>query len=1131
MAKRERTALLSVFLAWLALSPRGRTTSLSFCAEVTEQAALPEELVPSAPLAEEAYKPKELDVFARQAILKALERPGPTIAAVDPSYIIGPRDTIVINLWGAKTQTFAPVVDENGFVSFVMTDPAGSFEIRFPVNGIPFRDLKERVTRELAKFTNAIDPAHPESSAILVDVTLGEIRGINIAVLGEVNEPAQRAMKTTITTVLNALAAAGGITPKGSLRELQIRHPDGGAANLDLYDLLLTDKATSPTASAVFSYLRDGDALIVPPVRRSATLSGQVKRPATYELKSGETLAHLVEIAGGLEPSADSEKISILRTKDTPEARYLSVSLLKEPDLGLLDGDQIQVNPKPKTRRLNTVEIKGEGVRQPGVYEFREGMTILDLIKLAGGLHEDALADSAAFVRTNKDFSLSFSTVNLVSILNDPETQDFQLSPLDKLIVYSKFYQQGGEKFVTIEGHVKEPGRVPLSAQMTLYDLIFMTGGFGDKDLLKETYLERGDIVRQEAGGPVNISFHLDRLLQNDPAENYLLQSEDAVKIYSVAEIEGEKKLRIEGHVKRPSTYQLKKDMRLSDLLFLSGGFEDEDFLKETYLERGDIIRKEFGLETTMPFNLGTLLQGDQAENHLLQREDTIRIYSLKDVEGEKTVSISGHVKQPGAYPLQSGMRVSDLLFLGGGFQDADFLAHTYLDRADIVRLDPITREAKIIAVNIRKILAGDTGENAALQRMDRLHVYSSREFSDTVTVTIEGEVRSPGEYALIGNMILADLISLANGLTDKADPDRIEIARFPEPGKSDAASAQRAVLSIREAGAFPLQPGDKVVVRRKAELRDKGSVTVTGEVAYPGAYVLLSHTETLSDVIARAGGFVQGAAPDAARLVRKEAGPVSIDLVKALKEKRGPYDLVLLDGDEIAIPKENWMVEVKGQVLFPRAAQFVKGASVSDYLERVGGTTKQAKRSATVIIYPNGAVRKAWRGFWPFRFSRKVKPGSVILAPDRFGYQALGEEEKEQELIPEAPATQPTSKETTIPQEKLEWQGREQTSANEAAPMPTLKAQAEAQAQPAVQGAPMAATELETQTLGRAKEQSPPNDLTRAPQATAHAERPAQAPAEARPQGPIRLPLPEPQGSQDNRAAAETTGAANAAQ
>ena len=873
--------------------------------------------------------------YGEAEIRRALQYQVSRSAAVNPYYILGPDDEIIINLWGKQNQTFSAVVDNDGFVTLRMDIPRrgapadrSPSEVRFSVNGLYFKDLKMRVVRELARLSSDIDPQRPESSPILVDVNLGRIRGITITVWGEVQKQGQWTLNTTISSVFNALAAAGGPTPNASLREIVVRRPGNTIDHVDLQQFDLYEMLTRGRFDEALFHLKDGDIVIVPRKRGLTEIKGEVKWPGQYEVKTSETLQSLIMIAGGLTPRADPHKIGVLRGQNPENERFVAVDYTSNPDFIVADGDEIEILAQPLARRLNLVEIKGDGVRQPGKFAYRKGMTFGDLIAQAGGLYDDAVLDNAVLVRTLEDYSLSFSTVNLKQILEGKSEGDtLHLAPMDKLFVYSKYFKQGGDKFVRIEGHVKEPGEFPLASNMTLSDLIFMAGGFGDPD-----------------------------------------------------------------------------------------------FVKQVYLERGDIVRRASGQEVLIPFHLGRLLGGDKGENHALESGDVVRIYSVKEIEGQKQVTVSGHVKYPGAYRLTQNMRLRDLLFEGGGFDDSDFLKATYLDRADLIRVDARSHARTILPVDLRRVLEGDPAANLALESLDELIVYAFDQFRDQRAVTISGEVRNPNEFPLTENMTLADLLSLANGLTDMADAGNIEIARFPPPDAMTARAAQLITVSLGETdpAAVRLQDRDRVVVRRRAELTSKSTVTVSGWVVRPGPYVLVNRSETLSDVIQRADGFVRGAAPEAAYLLRRApaGGPradedktgtgaddedntgagadearaeskarVAIDLPRALDDPHGPYDVPLLDGDEVCVPERNWIVEVRGEALAPGLLQFIEGDRAPDYVARAGGYTINADKRRVVVIYPNGEARKARRGWF---FSREIKPGSVIVVPGKDGKYPL---------------------------------------------------------------------------------------------------------------------------------------------
>ena len=228
--------------------------------------------------------------------------------------------------------------------------------------------------------------------------------------------------------------------------------------------------------------------------------------------------------------------------------------------------------------------------------------------------------------------------------------------------------------YVSINGHVKRPGRFLLQENMTLYDLIFKAGGFVDEEFKKRTYLERAELVRVNEDNDEKeiISFNLGLLLNKKGLSDTILRINDAVRIYSVPEIEGDTRyVSISGHVKRPGSYELyEENMNIHDLLFKAGGFDDPQFKASTFLGRADLIRfdKERITQTIIPFNLGRVLV-DKTDKHnfKLLSGDELRVYAEETFNSVRSVSINGVVRNPGTYSLKTGMTIKDLILEAGG--------------------------------------------------------------------------------------------------------------------------------------------------------------------------------------------------------------------------------------------------------------------------------------------------------------------------------------------------------------------------------------------------------------------------------------------------------------------------------
>ncbi len=421
----------------------------------------------------------------------------------------------------------------------------------------------------------------------------------------------------------------------------------------------------------------------------------------------------------------------------------------------LQDGDRIQVFSVLNLRQ-NVVNIRGAVTRQ-GSYDLGESLSLGELIKKADGLLGDAYLDRVDVVRIKPDFTEELIKLDLEQALAGSPDHDIKLQGMDRVRVYG-MTEMVPKTYVAITGHVKRSGRFPLQENMTLYDLIFKAGGFVDEEYKKRTYLKRAELVRVNEDNDEKeiIPFNLGLVLDKQGMANSVLRTDDAVRIYSVLEIEGDTRyVSISGHVKRPGQYELfEGNMTLYDLIFKAGGFVDEEYKKRTYLKRAELVRvnEDNDEKEIIPFNLGLVLDKQGMANSVLRTDDAVRIYSVLEIEGDtRYVSISGHVKRPGQYELFGrNMRIHDLLFKAGGFDDPQFKASIFLDRADLIRYNENRITQTIIPFHLGEVLADkDSEQNFKLQSGDEIRVYSQTVFNTVRSVFIEGVVRNPGTYSL----------------------------------------------------------------------------------------------------------------------------------------------------------------------------------------------------------------------------------------------------------------------------------------------------------------------------------------------------------------------------------------------
>ena len=343
-------------------------------------------------------------------------------------------------------------------------------------------------------------------------------------------------------------------------------------------------------------------------------------------------------------------------------------------------------------QRGKTIHVDGE-INRPGIYELKSSETLEDLLLIAGGVKATAYLKRAMLDRivpfedrASEGMDRMFIDVNLDSILNTEE--DFYMKDGDKLHIFSVMEMR--QNAVKLEGAVSRPGVYTLEEGLTLKDLILKADS-----LLGDAYLERVDVVRLRSDFTEElIKLDLKKVLLEDKESNILLQGSDNVRVYGMTEMVPNKYVAINGHVKKPGRYLLKKNMTLYDLIFFAGGFVDEEFKKLTYLERAELIRiaKDSDEKEIIPFNLEALLSKKEFSSMPLKANDKVIVYSLNDIIGGSSfVTISGRVKRPGRYELfEENMTIKDLLFKAGGFNDPEFRAEVFFKRADLYRFEKI---------------------------------------------------------------------------------------------------------------------------------------------------------------------------------------------------------------------------------------------------------------------------------------------------------------------------------------------------------------------------------------------------------------------------------------------------------
>lgn len=578
---------------------------------------------------------------------------------VDPDYPIGPGDELVITLWGDAQLALTTVVNREGAVSL---PDVGTI----PVSGLTLDGARSRIRAVLARIYAGLRPAG-RGSTVSLDISLGKLRSIQVFLLGDVVRPGGYTV-SSVSRVLNALYVAGGATRQGSLRDVRVLRGGRVVATVDLYRLLLTGDAADETR------LENGDVVFVPPVGRRVKVSGPLRRDGLFELKSGENLRALLRMTGGPLADADLARAQINRVvppglRDSLRGQdriAVDVSLADASggggeDVPLCDADELVAFPIGQERR-NTVRIGGASVLKPGVYEFRPGMHVRDLVAMADGLRPEAFLGRAQVTRTAPDRTRSALRVDLGRALAGEPADDVALEPLDELSVLSRWdVEERGQ--VSISGLVRHPGAYEYLEGMTLADLVFQAGGLTDDALALYAELARVDLRAQGTRIADTLRVPLERTMSaGSRASAFPLTRRDAVFVRRDPAYREQVFVSVDGEVRFPGRYALtRRDERISDLVQRAGGLTEFAYAPGASFSRPGAPRLGIDLPAA-------LRDARSPSNLVLESSDVLTVPRFQPV-----VTIEGAVFNPVTALYRAGAGLGYYVTQANGFRrDAD---------------------------------------------------------------------------------------------------------------------------------------------------------------------------------------------------------------------------------------------------------------------------------------------------------------------------------------------------------------------------------------------------------------------------------------------------------------------------
>jgi polysaccharide biosynthesis/export protein len=697
----------------------------------------------------EGLKPYGHDMFDASAsgFLQLADIPVPG------DYVVGPGDELTVQLYGSQNRTQRLVVSREGTISFTELGP-----IR--VGGMRLSEARAAIQGRVSR----------QMIGVQASVSMGDTRSIGILVLGEVRRPGALTVPG-LATMTRALFMSGGITDIGSLREVQLKRQGRVVRTLDLYDVRMEGNTADD------AMLQAGDVVFVPPVGQTASVDGEVKRPAIYELRGETSAAALVQMAGGLTTEADPSRSSLDRVDD--QLRRVVLDIDFRPGAGgnkvLRNGDALHVS-RLRPQIDSGVVLEGH-VHRPGAVSWRDGLRLSDVLPSIDELKPNADTRYILIRREAAvDRRIEVLSADLVAALAQRGGMaDKVLQPRDRITVFDlapgrdriikplldELRLQSGlarpTEVVRVEGRVKVPGEYPLESGMTISDLLRAGGNLDSSAFGGKAELVRYEVDETGARQPKLIEVNLAGLLRGEPGADIPLRPFDNLLIKETPEWTEQESVTLKGEVRFPGSYAIRRGETLFEVIQRAGGFTPRAFVKGSAFTRAYLRDNE----------------REQKERLAVRLRTDLAALALQAAAADKA-----------------------------GASQA--LASSQSLLSQLQAAEPVGR----MVIDLPGLMASgkSSDKDIELRDGDVLVVPQSRQ-----EVSVLGEVQNATSHRFSDNLKRDDYISLSGGTTRRADKGRIYIVR-----------ADGSVLAprggLRRGYDVAVQPGDTIVVPLDAE-------------------------------------------------------------------------------------------------------------------------------------------------------------------------------------------------------------------------------------------------------------------------------------------------------------------------
>lgn len=672
-------------------------------------------------------------------------------------YVVGPGDTLSIQLFGNESSKYELTVERDGRVYFPKLGP-------ILVSGMTFDAARETIEQRVAK----------QLIGTRVSVTMGDLRSIRVFVLGEAEKPGSYTV-SGLSTMTNALFVSGGVKKIGSLRNIELKRNGNLITTLDLYDLLLHGDTRGDRQ------LMPGDVIFIPPIGNTVSVYGAVRRPAIYELKSERTVEQAIGLAGGLSPDADAKlgQLERILPSRLREMQNVDLSVAAGRATLLDNGDKLKI-PEIRPTLENSVVLSGY-VFRPGQFEYRAGLRLSDVLNSFDELKPEADTHYIMIRReVPPEEKIEVISADLKRALTRRGTaQDPELRPRDEIIVFNLSSNRDRilepilrdlalqatpdkpEQVVSVDGRVKVPGMYPLEPVMHVSDLIRAGGSLEDAAYRGQAELTRYDVVDGDARQTELITVNLAAIRRGEPGADLRLKPYDRLVIKPIPMWMEPGTIEVAGEVRFPGKYPIHQGETLHSVLQRAGGFTDVAFPYGAVFVREELKERE----------------KRQLELLANRMESDLAALSLEAVASSVATSST------------SGASASQGLVVGQQLM------------AQLRDTKPVGR----LVIDVEGVLKGRPGgpDDILVRDGDKLLVPKK-----TQEITILGEVQSPTSHIYEPGLSRSDYIAKSGGITQKADKKRIYVVR----ANGDVVTGGRTGW-FRRSQSFEMRPGDTIVV------------------------------------------------------------------------------------------------------------------------------------------------------------------------------------------------------------------------------------------------------------------------------------------------------------------------------